>query len=611
MSFWRQPALRMSILIAVLLALLALLATLQYRWMGEVSEAELQRMRSSLRADVFRLTQEFDGELTRIYRSFNLQVDFNDAGDSFGHYGWLEDQYAHRYRQWLAVAPYPRLVHDLFWVDMDRSDELRISRFNRETNHLELSSWPAELADWRGRFTERLRNRGMAFRPSFGTALDPTVEDLPELVIPLRHRPRFSDGPRLNPPAIVGFSVVRLDRIYLEQEFVPALARRYFPGTEGMSDYALVIVSRRNPERIIYQSDPKLSASVRSSPDAAATFFTLRFEALQNRPADGFSGRIDRPGSFRRGANFAAPGLPPIPAPRPEGRWQLTIKHRGGSLKDVVGSARRRNLMISFTVLMLLGTSMTLIIIVTQRAQKLARQQMDFVAGVSHELRTPLAVVCSAGENLADGIIRDQQQVKQYGGLVLNEGRRLTRMVEQILEFAGIQSGRRIYEMRPIRPGQLIDSALAACEPHLKEADIQLQTEIENDLPLIKGDSAALIGSIQNLLINAIKYGGVNRWIKLQAQAMTGKRGQEVRITIEDKGLGIARTDLPHIFDPFYRGRVVLAAQIHGNGLGLSLVKSAIEAHGGRVTVKSSPGQGSVFTLHFPALPRTARESFK
>lgn len=283
-----------------------------------------------------------------------------------------------------------------------------------------------------------------------------------------------------------------------------------------------------------------------------------------------------------------------------DGSWQLLIKHRAGSLAAAVSSARHRNLAISFGILVLLGAGILMTAISMRRAERLARQQIDFVAGVTHELRTPLAVICSAGENLADGIVDTPEKVGQYGDVIYREGRRLTDMVEQVLEFAGAQSGHQRYEFRATDVSDFIDGAVAACQAQIQERDFQLEELIEPNLPPVHGNSAALRRAMQNLISNAIKYDGANRWARITAHTSAGERGNELEITIEDRGLGIEPADLSHIFEPFYRGREAVAAQIEGSGVGLSLVKQIVEAHGGTVTVKSTPGSGSSFTLHLP-----------
>jgi signal transduction histidine kinase len=105
---------------------------------------------------------------------------------------------------------------------------------------------------------------------------------------------------------------------------------------------------------------------------------------------------------------------------------------------------------------------------------------------------------------------------------------------------------------------------------------------------------------MQNLISNAIKYDGKNGWTRISAQLSGGKHGSEIEITVEDRGIGIDSADIPHIFEPFYRGHEAVAAQIQGSGVGLSLVKQIVEAHGGTLSVKSAPGVGSAFTLHLP-----------
>jgi signal transduction histidine kinase len=277
----------------------------------------------------------------------------------------------------------------------------------------------------------------------------------------------------------------------------------------------------------------------------------------------------------------------------------MALWNRAGGLTEVVTAARRRNLGISFGVLILLGTSVTLLVTAARRAERLAGQQMEFVAGVTHELRTPLAVIRSAGENLADGLVRDRSQVCSYGALVRDEGRRLSEMVEQVLELAGAESGRPPGPRRLLRVGQLVNDALASCDPALRAAGVKVETDVPAGLPSVLGDEAALGRALRNLFDNAIKYGGDSPWLGIRARAGDGER--EVLVTVEDHGLGIAAEDLPRIFEPFYRGRHLSSQPIHGSGLGLSLVRRIVESHGGRVVVERGGGGGSAFTIRLPA----------
>jgi len=257
---------------------------------------------------------------------------------------------------------------------------------------------------------------------------------------------------------------------------------------------------------------------------------------------------------------------------------------------------RRRNLAISFGVLLLLGAAILMTAISIRRAERLAQQQINFVAGVSHELRTPLAVICSAGQNLSHGIVDDPDKVAQYGEVIYREGRRLTDMVERVLEFAGAGSGREIYNFKPVDVSELVNSAIAACDSEIVERNFTIEKQIDSNVPPVRGDSAALRRVLQNLIGNAIKYDGTEQWARISART----KQNEVEISIADRGRGIPPSEIPHIFEPFYRGREAIAAQIEGSGIGLSLVKQVIDAHHGRINVKSAPGAGSEFVLSLP-----------
>ncbi|HLV86408.1 MAG TPA: ATP-binding protein [Candidatus Sulfotelmatobacter sp.] len=233
---------------------------------------------------------------------------------------------------------------------------------------------------------------------------------------------------------------------------------------------------------------------------------------------------------------------------------------------------------------------------------QLARMQMDFVASVSHELRTPLAVLCSAADNLADGVVRGKEQLTKYSGVIRNQSRQINGLVNEVILFTSTQNGKARYVLRPLDVGPIIESALEGSAELIQRAGFTMETHIEPDLPRVLGDPSAISQCLQNLVTNALKYGARGRWICVRASVGDAKdrSRDEVRISVHDRGSGIERTDLPHIFEPFYRSPAAIAGQIHGAGLGLPIAKSLAEAMDGNLSVKTEMGVGSVFTLHLP-----------
>src|SRR5215472_12126956 len=243
-------------------------------------------------------------------------------------------------------------------------------------------------------------------------------------------------------------------------------------------------------------------------------------------------------------------------------------------------------------------------------ALKLAKLQMDFVASVSHELRTPLAVISASAQNIADGVIDEKEQLAKYGTVIRNHTRQLNELVNQILSFASTKEGRTHYVLSPLPISQVIDAVVHNTREVVQEAGFTLDLQVEPDLPQVVGDFSALSQCLQNLIGNAVKYGGTTPHILLHAfvHKATAAGHGEIRISVEDHGIGIDSTDLPHIFEPFYRSPMVAAAQIHGTGLGLPLARSIAEAMGGKLTVVSKLGVGSIFTLHLPTTEKGDRQ---
>jgi signal transduction histidine kinase len=235
-------------------------------------------------------------------------------------------------------------------------------------------------------------------------------------------------------------------------------------------------------------------------------------------------------------------------------------------------------------------------------AVQFAQLQMEFVTSISHELRTPLAVIRSAAENIADGVVGGKEQLARYGSVIRNQSRQITDLVNEILLFASTRNEKNRYTLRPLQVAEIIGLAMENTAELVREAGFVVEQHVAPDLPYLIGDLSALSQCLQNLIGNAIKYSGQTRWICIRAFLDEARNPghREIQISVQDRGIGIDKSELPHIFEPFYRSPAVSAAQIHGTGLGLPLARSIAEAMNGKLTVESKLGVGSTFTLHLP-----------
>jgi signal transduction histidine kinase len=404
---------------------------------------------------------------------------------------------------------------------------------------------------------------------------------------------------------------VRLDLRTMQTRVLPALVTRHF-GPPRASTYHVAVVERRGGA-LVFEAQPGDAAALAHGTDVAVDCFGVGPEHFPLMRQAMASLRLPRSEPRRIFSVFAR--RPGEPGPQRPGesmeQWRLLVRHRAGSLEAAVSGARWRNLTLSFGILLLMSVSVGLIVITARRAQALARQQMEFVAGVSHELRTPVSVIGAAGDNLAQGVVTEAARVRQYGATIQTEARRLGDTVERVLQFAGIHAGRSGLHRALVSPLDVVDEALAASRAAADDAGVTIEREIAGRLPPIAADRAALRSALENLIGNALKYGGESGWVRVTAREAQTRGGREVQIAVEDRGLGIAPADLPHVFEPFYRGVEAQSRQIRGNGLGLSIVRSIVEAHGGHVTVTSAPGKGSTFTVHLPTAHATSESGIR
>ena len=271
-----------------------------------------------------------------------------------------------------------------------------------------------------------------------------------------------------------------------------------------------------------------------------------------------------------------------------------------GFILLVLGEAQY-NVIMGLLVLTFCGTLATGVILVwvfLRRERNLSELQADFVSKVSHELRTPLTSIRMFTETLT---LRrgDQASEDRCIEALGKESARLQHLIDRLLDWGRMESGRRVYDLAEHDLGEIVEEAITAFEPTREKRSVELEIDVQPGMPPAMCDRGALVDSLVNLLSNAYKYGGEPRKIGVAVTMIPGT----ATITVRDNGKGIARKEHKRIFEKFYRVDDLLARQQEGSGLGLSIVRHVVRAHRGRILVDSEPGKGSTFTLMLPLRP--------
>ncbi|MEM8996784.1 MAG: HAMP domain-containing sensor histidine kinase [Acidobacteriota bacterium] len=574
----------------VLVALLVLLATLQVRWLERMRVADGERSRADLEARLGRVADDFNRELSRLFldmqplRRRGLDAQATD----------LPTLLTELLDAWRSTADTPDLVAAAYLLGPGDS----AWRLDPPTA-IEGRAIPAPLRTALGAL-ERQRNleRGLRRdgerrpRPAGDSAAASLLlADVPALLIPLATPPtRFSEADRQDRRllrhsrrrGVDRFAAVVLDRDVILNQLLPTLVEGAFG---PRPEYRLRLV---DPAAGRVLRALGADAGERGEPftvDAAAELFGPLAVDRRNR------GRT-------------LTGRPPIDGRGLDrGRWRLEANHADGSLEDAIAGAHRRNLALGLGTLAVLGASLFVLGRGAARSRRLARQQLDFVAGITHELMTPLAALRSAGQNLADGVVTDTAQIRRYGRMIDREGHRLSDLVGQVLAFSRMQSGPPQFHRQPLDPADEVQRVLDDVRPTLEAARIEPAVEIDGDAGAVLADGQALRRALTNLISNAVKYGqdAESPWLAVAVR----RRGDDIHFSVADRGPGISPQDLPHLFEPFVRGSGLAAGHIPGSGLGLALVRHLIEGQGGQIDVRAArPGAdrpGAVFSLRLPA----------
>ena len=274
----------------------------------------------------------------------------------------------------------------------------------------------------------------------------------------------------------------------------------------------------------------------------------------------------------------------------------LAIKYQGMTVADIGTRFLRYNYIVLAALSLFMVAGIFLTYRNVSREMNLARQKSDFVANVSHELRTPLALIRLYAETLELGRLTAKEKYQEYFRIIREESERLTALINNILDFSRIDAGRKEYEFQETNLGELVHSTLDSYRFQIQQNGFGFEEHISPDIPSVKVDREAIARSLLNLINNALKYSKDDKYIAVKLYRTNGS----VKLEVQDRGIGIPANEQEKIFEKFYRCGDPLVHNVKGSGLGLSLVRHIVRAHGGDVLVESMPDKGSKFTIALP-----------
>lgn len=302
-----------------------------------------------------------------------------------------------------------------------------------------------------------------------------------------------------------------------------------------------------------------------------------------------YGGDVGRPGKFLFEKSF----------PTTLYLWRLQMAPPDAARMISEERVRRRSEFMLIT--MMLATILAgigFLFYATWKESRANQLKSDFISNVSHELKTPLSLIRMFGELLAMGKLKTPEKGQEYADIITREAERLSRLIDNVLDFARMERGPVAYEFQPGRLDEVVERSLDVYRHRLEREGFKLVTKIDADLPETLIDENAMTLLLLNLLENAVKYG------RGEVAVYLTRQGNQLRLVVGDQGPGIPYEEHKRIFDRFYRTRQARGTNVRGSGIGLSLVKHIAEAHGGTVTVDSEPGKGAAFIVDIPLVER-------
>jgi signal transduction histidine kinase len=523
----------------LLVVLCAVIATLQFKWTGDLAKAEFERMGENQREGAVKLCQAFDRELSASVKSLTPQA--NEMAEKV-----VAKSMQGRIKRWRANNAKP--LFSRIAVAFPSEEELSLGFLDPEKGTFEKAEWPDEWSDLEADLVIKLEGPGGPF--GMNGLENGTFFEIPVL----RRVGRTSPG---GPGAEAGWLILELDQKFLEEVYFPELIDTFLE--PRAKDVYQVTVWDRN-DHVIYSSGSA------GDPDSA----------------------VELPFHYR-GKDPKALSTPTSPT------WKLEVRRKIGDLEKTVESSRKRNLALAFAVNGLILLAGIALVSHSRKSRLLAEAQMEFVANVSHELRTPVTVIMGASHNLKRGIVKTPEAIDRYAGMISQHAEQLSEMIQEVLEFSAAKRGKTTYVMGVIDPLEVLRAAIDEAKP--ETVGMNMEISLPDQAPKVRGDVGALKRAFGNLIRNAAKHGGSGGWIGIKAETL--RQGRFI-IRISDRGPGIPEEEQDSVFKPFFRGEMAREKQMRGSGIGLGLVKEIIEVHRGEVSVCSEPGRGAMFIVELP-----------
>lgn len=620
--------------ICACVALVAVVGSLQFRWIGQVSASQRTASRALMRVPMEAAVSHFQREVRFLLLAFRPDVDLAPRDRL--------ESYWQTYLSWYGISRYGPVIKRVLFYDNPSPQAGELAELVAEPRSIKRVAWDEGLALVRTHIDEdgfkpgslvRKRWAHMwMFYPRAMAIYRPIVKLEPDSRTDLRYA------------RVTGYLILQLDLDFIRDKMAPEILtiqlrrlnrdERYIAGIDldGRSfcvyEPSGTLVS--GPDlvpRSRFNYTPRSPHGGSEPRRARRVDFALNFPLLDNGIAESALGRgaVQRVRLHARVQVWPAADPPrALPGSEPYtglaasfGWWSNTSprlfladhsphrltfwgRREGISQAEAINREYNRSVAMGIVVLAVLVGAMAMVAISERRAARMAAMRIDAAASQAHQLRTPLATISLLADNMARGAIGSGKKIVRYGEMIRASGRRLSELVDRTARMAAMDSPARPFHLVMLDVSEIAKDALKEAQALIDGAGFTVERSLAEGLPEVKADPQALRQCLDDLLHNAVKYGLPGRWVKVETDETGSGGSRQVRIRVHDRGRGIPAREAPRIFEPFHRAGDVGLSSIPGSGLGLTLVRSAVEGMGARLSLESEVDRGSVFAIHFP-----------